>query len=160
MLPGSQRSVIIVEERVNIYRIILIGLVLLTSGLCRAQEAARDTTGDAAFYDAVHQVTFILEGAPLEQVERYVCKEGMAIINDSTMVLRALLKSSNRQSLFHEDSTRHAVSIQARTDTTDDAAYVVIKTVDAEKGNPHYHSFTLFKEPDQGWQVFLWHVGG
>ena len=143
------------------YGIILIGLLLLTASLCRAQEATRDTTGDAAFYDAVQHAGYILQGAPLEQVEKYISeKEGMVIIGDTTMLLRDLLKRSNRQALFHEDSTRQGGSIQARSDKTFDGAYVVIKTVNARKEDPHYHSFTLFKEPDHGWQVFLWHVGG
>lgn len=144
----------------NRYGAILIVVVLLTASLCRAQEAARDTTGDAAFFDAVHQLDYILQGAPLQQVEKYIPREGMVIVSDSAMHIRDLLSSSNRLAIFGEDSTRQGASIQARSDKTENGAYVVIKTLDAQKRNPHYHSFTLFKEPEQGWQIFLWHVGG
>ncbi len=143
------------------FGVIFIGLLLLIAGLGHAQEAPRDTTGDAAFMDAVERVTFMVQGAPLDKVEKYISlKEGVVIINDSTMHLHDLLKSSDRRALIHEDSTRQGVEIDARSDKTYNAAYVLIKTVDAQKKNPHYHSFTLFKEPERGWQVFLWHVGG
>jgi hypothetical protein len=145
----------------KIRRALLAGFIALISSLCFAQEATRDTTGDAAFEDAVLQLTYILQGAPLEKVETYIPeREGMVITNDSTIRLRDLLKSNNRQALFHEDSTRQGVEISARSDKTYNAAYVMLKTVDARKEHPHYHTFTLFKEPDHGWQVFLWHVGG
>ncbi len=142
------------------YRAIMAVLILLTTSFCRAQKSEQDTTGHAAFFDAVRQLDYILQGAPLQQVEKYIPKEGMVIVNDSTMRLRDLLASSNRLAIFREDSTRQGVSIQARSDKAENGAYVVIKTLDAKKGNPHYHSFTLFKEPDHGWQIFLWHVGG
>jgi hypothetical protein len=66
----------------KIRRALLAGFIALISSLCFAQEATRDTTGDAPFKDAVL------------------------------------------------------------------------------KEHPHYHTFTHFREPDHGWQVFLWHVGG
>lgn len=129
------------------------------NGISWAQKAARDTSGDAAFYDAARQVVSIVRGAPLSQVESYISREGMAIVSDTAMTLRDLLSSRNRESLVREDSTRQGASIQARSDKTYDGAYIVIKTLDAQKRHPRYHSFTLFKEPEHGWQIFLWHVG-
>ena len=139
---------------------ILLGLTLLAITTPSPAQTSRDTTGDAAFFDAVQHLTYVLQGASFDKIQEYISEGAVVILSDTTMRVRDLLAKDNRQSLFHEDSRRQGVAIDARSNESEDAAFVVLKTLNAERGDPHYHSFTLYKEPAKGWQLFLWHVGG
>lgn len=73
--------------------------------------------------------------------------------------LQEMLKGKDRESVLHEDASRQMVRVIARSNKNEDAIYVVLKTINAQKTEPHYHSLVLFKEPGTDWQIFLWHVG-
>jgi hypothetical protein len=137
---------------------IFLGLIILVVSLCHAQ-GLQDTTKHGDLYKIIDYIGKMMQGGEFEQFKQYVSPEANVVSGQSMTRLQDILKGKNREAVLHEDSSRQMVQIVARSNKNEDAIYVVLKTVNAQKAEPHYHSLVLYKEPETGWQVFLWHVG-
>ncbi len=137
---------------------LLLGFMIVTVNLCFGQ-GLQDTTKEGDFYKMIDHIRQMMQGAPYEQMKPFASVEGMVISGDTVRHLLEVLKAKDRASVLREDSTREGVQIMARSNKAEDAIYVVLKTVNAKKQDPHWHSMVLYKEPETGWQVYLWHVG-
>jgi hypothetical protein len=137
---------------------ILFGLIVVSANVCRAQ-GLQDTTRHDDLYKVINAIQLMMQGGEFEQVKPYASIEGMVVSGDSTRPLLEVLKNKDRANILREDSLRQSVHLMARSNKAEDAIYVVLKTVDAAKRDPRYHSLVLYKEPATGWQVYLWHVG-
>jgi hypothetical protein len=134
-----------------------LGLIMLVVNLCHAQ-GLQDTTKNGDLYKIIDHIQKMMQGGEFEQFKQYVSPEAIVVSGKNMTHLRDILKGKDREAVLHEDSSRQGVQITARSNKNEDAIYVVLKTVNAQKEEPHYHSLVLYKEPDTGWQVFLWHV--
>jgi hypothetical protein len=143
----------------NTLKAILIVSVLIAPGLCYAQ-ASHDTTARSEIYQMLDHIRDIMQGAPYEQVKQYASREGMVIgAGDSTLSLLNVLKRKDRLSILREDSTRQGVQVIAKSNEAENAIYVLLKTDNAKKGDPRWHSLVLYKEPENKWHIYMWHVG-
>jgi hypothetical protein len=137
---------------------ILIGLIILVAHLCHAQ-GLQDTTKNGDLFKIIDNIGKMMQGGEYEQFKQCVSPEANVVSGQTMAHLRDILEGKNRGAVLHENASRQMVQIAARSNKNEDAIYVVLKTVNAEKGEPHYHSLVLYKEPETGWQIFLWHVG-
>lgn len=154
----SLSSIYFMENTMNTRPVTLLGVILLLANLSQAQ-GLQDTTTHGDFYKMIGLIQKMMQGAPYEQVKPYASIEGMVISGDTTRHLLEVLKAKDRAAILREDSTRQGIQIIARSNKAEDAIYVVLKTVNAKKEDPRWHSLVLYKEGDTGWQVYLWHVG-
>lgn len=122
-------------------------------------QGLQDTSKQGDFYKMIDHIRQMMQGAPYEQLKPFASPEGMVITGDTIRHLREVLNAKDRSAVLREDSTREGIQIMARSNKAEDAIYVVLKTVNAKKDDPHWHSLVLYKEPETGWQVYLWHVG-
>jgi hypothetical protein len=142
----------------KIQRAVLLATFVLSASLCAAQ-GLQDTTKHGDVYKIIDAIQMMMQGGSYDQVKQYASSEGIVVTRDSVLHLLGVLKGKDRATVLREDSTRQGVQIIARSNKNEDALYVVLKTVNAAKGDPHFHSLVLYKEPETGWQIFMWHVG-
>lgn len=136
----------------------LLGLIILVATLCHAQ-GLQGSTKNADLYKIIDHIGKMMQGGEFEQFKQFVSPEANVVSGQTMMRLRDILKGKDREAVLHEDSSRQMVQIAARSNKSEDAIYVVLKTVNAHKAEPHFHSLVLYKESETGWQIFLWHVG-
>jgi hypothetical protein len=142
----------------KIQQAVLLATFVLSASLCAAQ-GLQDTTKHGDVYKIIDAIQMMMQGGSYDQVKQYASSEGIVVTRDSVLHLLEVLKGKDRAAVLREDSTRQGVQITARSNKNEDALYVVLKTVNAMREDPHFHSVVLYKEPETGWQIFMWHVG-
>ncbi len=133
-------------------------LIILVANLCHAQGLG-DTTKNEDISKIIDHIGMMMQGVEFVRVKQYVSPEANLVSGQNVMRLQDILIGKDREAVLHENSSRQGVQVIARSNKNEDAIYVVLKTVNAQKTEPHYHSLVLYKEPGTGWQIFLWHVG-
>jgi hypothetical protein len=121
--------------------------------------SAQDSTRTKEVYAALEQIQNMMTGKAFEEFKQYIHPEGRVISGKSATSLWDALKGDNRQTILLEDSTRQGIAINARSNKDEDAIFVELKTVNAQKQDPRYHSLVLYREDDGIWKIYLWHVG-
>jgi hypothetical protein len=142
----------------KIQQAVVLATFVWSASLCAAQ-GLQDTTRHGDVYRIIDAIQMMMQGGSYDQVKQYASSEGIVVTRDSVLHLLEVLKGKDRATVLREDSTRQGAQIIARSNKNEDALYVVLKTVNATKGDPHFHSLVLYKEPESGWQIFMWHVG-
>ena len=142
----------------KIERAVLLAAIVLSASLCAAQ-GLQDTTKQGDVYRIINAIQMMMQGGAYDQVKQYASHEGIVVTEDTVLHLLEVLKGKERETVLREDSSRQGVQIIARSNKNEDALYVVLKTVNAKKEDPHFHSLVLYKEPETGWQIYMWHVG-
>ncbi len=142
----------------NKYAAVLLILILTLVSFSYGQTTL-DTTRNTDLYKTLDQVKAIMKGAEFQQVSQYISPEAFIISGKTFGNLAEVVRSKERASALQENADRQTVQVTARTNETEDAIYVVLKTVSAKGDDPRYHSLVLYKEPGTVWQIYLWHVG-
>jgi hypothetical protein len=135
-----------------------LGLIILVASLCHAQ-ALQDTLKNEDMSKIIDHIGKMMQGGEFAEFKQYVSPEANVVSGQTVAHLQDILKGKDRESVLHENASRQMVQVTARSNKNEDAIYVVLKTLNAQKSEPRYHSLVLYKEPGTGWQIFLWHVG-
>ena len=109
--------------------------------------------------DAVARLGEIMKGARYEDIKQFIDSGAYVVNGRRRELLTTVLKGSNRSVFLNEDSSRKILWMDVKSNLTQDALHIVIKTVDHHNGDEHLHSFVLYSKPLLGWQIYHWHVG-
>ena len=120
---------------------------------------AQDSTKAKEIYATIEYIHKMMAGKPFDEFKQYIAPEAYVISGKNMTSLWDALKGDNRKAILQEDSTREGVQVTARSNKNEDAIYVELKTVNAQKQDPRYHSLVLYREGEGIWKIYLWHVG-
>lgn len=135
-----------------------LALVVLLAVICPVSWS-QDSTRTKEIHASIESIQKMMVGRPFEEFKQCVSPEAYIISGKNKTSLWDALKGDNRKAILQEDSTREGVEVSAKSNKDEDAIYVELKTVNAQRQDPRYHSIVLYREGEGIWKIYLWHVG-
>ena len=108
--------------------------------------------------DPLTVVLGIMKGTSVDSLWRFIAPDAVLVSGSVRMKVSRALESPDRSQILKEDSTRLG-SMDLRPNDLGDTLSVILRTTNREGGDIHFHTVLLMRQPNNEWQIVLWHVG-
>lgn len=135
--------------------------LLLFASLCMVPFANSGSTQEEheEFWKTVRTVEAILAGDKAEGTLATVSQGASLIWGGRFEKLKAVV-AGEIKGLTLADTSYHGVMIQARTNSSEDMGYLILKTQKYDTTKVRYHSVVFLKDSTGQYRILSWHTGG
>ena len=110
------------------------------------------------FYRFVQTVRDILAGKDLEQAQTIIPQEARLVYGARLEKLKAVV-AGEIKGLSLADTSYHGVMIQGRTNPSEDAGFLILKTQKYDTTKVRFHTIVFMKDSTGKYKINIWHAG-
>jgi hypothetical protein len=133
-------------------------LLLLFSFVPFASRASSQDTHEQ-FWRFVHAVQDILTGKGGAGSQSIIAKEARLVYGVRFERLQAVV-AGNIESCSLVDTSYHQVEIIGKTNPSEDAGFITLKTVQYDTTRVRFHTIVFMKDSTGEYKISIWHAGG
>ena len=115
-------------------------------------------SGHEALFKLKDDVLEILRGGLSDESKRFIDPEAYVIIGSRYQPLLGLLTDKKKNSYLVEGRETKIEFSHLRTDGTEKAAYLVLKTTPEKSTAPRFHTVVFMRGSAGEWKIETWHI--
>jgi hypothetical protein len=110
------------------------------------------------FYKVVQTITDILAGKNIEQAKTIISQGARLVYGVRFEKLKAVV-AGEIKGLSLADTSYHGVMILGETNPSEDAGYIILKTVKSDTTQVRFHTVVFLKDSTGRFNICSWHAG-
>jgi len=118
--------------------------------------SSQDTHGE--FWQLVQAVKDILAGKNVEQGKTTIARGASLVYGTTFEDLKGVVAGEIKTCSLADESYQ-GVMIQAKTNTSEDMGFLVLKTQTSDKAKVRFHTVVFMKDSTGQFKIHSWHTG-